>query len=86
MNPSNDVISSGPKILRQNLNTESSVLTKRETEVLTLIASEFTNEEIANRLKLSKRTVDSHRQNIINKLGVKNTAGLIKYAFKVGII
>ena len=86
MNPSSDGITKGPKILRQNLNSDNSVLTKREKEILTLIASEFTNEEIANKLKLSKRTVDSHRQNIINKLGVKNTAGLIKYAFKIGII
>lgn len=55
-------------------------LSKREIEVLRLIAGEFTNEEIAEKLSLSKRTVDTHRQNIINKLQLRNTAGLIKYA------
>jgi DNA-binding NarL/FixJ family response regulator len=62
------------------------VLTRRELEILEMIAAEMTNDEIASKLNLSKRTVDSHRQNILNKLQVKNTAGLIKYAFKVGII
>lgn len=57
-------------------------LSKREIEVLTLIANELTNDEIALKLGLSKRTVDTHRQNIINKLSLRNTAGLIKYAIK----
>lgn len=61
-------------------------LSKREVEVLTLIANEFTNEEISKKLSLSKRTIDSHRQNILNKLGVRNTAGLIRYAIEQGII
>ena len=74
------------RVVRESIAKEESVLTKRELEILALIAGELTNEEIATRLKLSKRTVDSHRQNIINKLQVKNTAGLIKYAFRVGII
>lgn len=74
------------KSSRDTITISDSVLTKRELEILELIAGEFTNEEIASKLNLSKRTVDSHRQNILNKLQVKNTAGLIKYAFKVGII
>lgn len=74
------------RIIRKSVSVEDSRLTKREVQVLELIASEFTNEEIAAKLKVSKRTVDSHRQNIINKLQVKNTAGLIKYAFRIGII
>jgi DNA-binding NarL/FixJ family response regulator len=59
-------------------------LTKREIEVLKLITLELNNEEIADRLSVSKRTVDAHRQNLLNKLNVKNTVGLIKaaYAFK----
>ncbi|MCB9223922.1 MAG: response regulator transcription factor [Crocinitomicaceae bacterium] len=73
------------KIIRET-NQNESVLTKRELQILELIAAELTNEEIAAELNLSKRTIDSHRQNIINKLQVKNTAGLIKYAFKIGII
>lgn len=74
------------KIVRESISKEDSILTPRELEILELITEELTNEEIADRLNLSKRTVDSHRQNILNKLQVKNTAGLIKYAFKVGII
>ncbi len=62
------------------------ILTKREAEVLTLIANEMTNDEIGSELGLSKRTIDSHRQNIITKLHVKNTAGLIKYAIREGYV
>jgi DNA-binding CsgD family transcriptional regulator len=72
--------------VRKSLPVSDSKLTKRELQILGLIASEFTNDEIALHLELSKRTIDSHRQNMINKLDVKNTAGLIKYAFKIGII
>lgn len=61
-------------------------LTRRELEVLKLIANEYTNEEIAKKFELSKRTIDSHRQNILSKLQVKNTAGLIKYAIKLGLV
>jgi DNA-binding NarL/FixJ family response regulator len=61
-------------------------LSKREQEILIMIANEFTNEEIAEKLSLSKRTVDTHRQNMINKLQVKNTAGLIKYAIQSRLI
>ncbi len=61
-------------------------LSKRELEVLELIAEEFTNPEIAEKLYISIRTVDTHRRNLIEKLGVKNTAGLVKYAIRNGII
>ena len=61
-------------------------LTKREVEVLRLIAEEFSNPEIAQQLFISIRTVDTHRRNLIEKLGVKNTAGLVKYAIKNGLI
>ena len=56
------------------------ILSVREMEVLKLIANEFTSEEIAKDLHISKRTVDAHRQNIMNKLDVKSAAGLVKYA------
>jgi DNA-binding NarL/FixJ family response regulator len=62
------------------------VLSKRELEILRLIAAEYTNEEIANKLFISKRTVDTHRQNLLNKLGVKNTAGLVKYAIELKLM
>ena len=61
-------------------------LSNREIQVLRLIASEFTNAEIAKKLKLSRRTIDSHRYNIVNKLHVKNTAGLIKFAIKNNLV
>lgn len=55
-------------------------LSKREVEVLQLICAEFTNQEIADKLFLSKRTVESHRQRLLEKIGTKNTVGLVVYA------
>ncbi|UKN01151.1 response regulator transcription factor [Paracrocinitomix mangrovi] len=86
MNPYNESKFQKEKQLRSSVSQDHDILTKREKEVLALIASEMTNEEIAGELNVSKRTIDSHRQNIISKLQVKNTAGLIKYAFKIGLI
>jgi DNA-binding NarL/FixJ family response regulator len=60
-------------------------LTRREQEILKLIASELTNQEIADRLFISPRTVHSHRRNLMQKVGVKNTAGLVRYAIKHGL-
>ncbi|UIR57272.1 response regulator transcription factor [Sphingobacterium sp. SRCM116780] len=61
-------------------------LTARELEVLQLIGEGFTNMQIADKLFLSKRTVEGHRQNLLEKTSVKNTASLIKYALKNGLI
>jgi len=61
-------------------------LTKREMEILKMIALEMTNDEIAKSLFISKRTVDTHRQNLLNKLSVKNTAGLIKAAYEFNLL
>lgn len=61
-------------------------LTSREVEVLELICQEFTAKEIAEKLFISHRTVEGHRKNLIEKLGVKNTAGLIVKAIKDGLI
>ena len=58
-------------------------LTQREIDVITLIAKEFTTQEIADRLFLSKHTIESYRKNLIAKLGVRNLAGLTKYAIKM---
>lgn len=55
-------------------------LTSRETEVLQLICEEFTTPEIAEKLYISPRTVDGHRNNLLEKLGCKNVAGLVVYA------
>jgi DNA-binding NarL/FixJ family response regulator len=61
-------------------------LTKREIEILKLIASELTNQEIADRLFISPRTVHSHRRNLMQKVGVKNTAGLVRFAIEKAIL
>ncbi len=61
-------------------------ISKREIEVLTLIAEGFTNMEIADKLYTSKRTVEGHRQNLIDKTGSRNTAALIRYAILSGLI
>ncbi len=55
-------------------------ITDREREVLKLIVNEYTNQEIADKLFVSVRTVDAHRRNLLQKTGAKNTAGLVKYA------
>lgn len=61
-------------------------ISKREIQVLNLIAKQYTNEEIATELEISKRTVDSHRQKMLSKLGLKNTAGLVLYGVKNHLI
>jgi DNA-binding NarL/FixJ family response regulator len=66
--------------------SESVKLTRREIEIIRLIADQKTTTQIAKMLFLSKHTVETHRKNILLKLNVKNTAGLIKYAMKNGII
>jgi two-component system, NarL family, response regulator NreC len=58
------------------------ILSKREVEVLKLICNEYTNSDIAKKLFLSVDTVNSHRKNIFLKLGVNNTAGMVKYALQ----
>ena len=58
-------------------------LTQREIDVVTLIAEEFTTQEIADKLCLSKHTIESYRKNLIAKLEVRNLAGLTKYALKM---
>jgi DNA-binding NarL/FixJ family response regulator len=61
-------------------------ITKREQEIIKLIADELTNEEIARRLNNSPMTIITHRKNLLRKLNVKNTAGLVKYAVQHGLI
>lgn len=62
------------------------VLSNKETEVLGLIAKGFTTKEIAAKLFVSSRTIETHRANILKKLEVKNTAELIKKAAKMNLI
>lgn len=59
-------------------------LTSREEEVLTLIARGYTNKEIAHKLFVSHKTIDSHRTNLMKKIDVHNVTGLVKYAIANG--
>ena len=61
-------------------------LTKREFEVLGLVATGRTNKEVAESLFISVKTVETHKTNILQKLGLKNTAELVKYAIKNKLI
>jgi two-component system, NarL family, response regulator NreC len=64
---------------------EGDGLSGREREVLQLVAEGHTTKQIANMLHLSPKTVDSHREHIMEKLGIRNIAGLTKYAIREGI-
>jgi DNA-binding NarL/FixJ family response regulator len=68
---------------RTKLNND---LTKRESEVLALVASGKSNKEIADALFISVKTVETHKSHTLEKLGLKNSAELIKYAIKNNII
>jgi DNA-binding NarL/FixJ family response regulator len=72
--PENGIASSGAK------------LTMREKEVLQLVAEGHTNSTIAQRLSISQRTVESHRSNVMRKLGLHRQTALIRYALQYGII
>jgi len=76
-------ITNPEKTKKQNLG--GIPITDREIEVLKLIVEEYSNSEIAEKLFISVRTVDTHRRNLLEKLGVKNTAGLVKYAIQKGL-
>ena len=79
-----------PALSRQMMNNmfapAHKTLTKREKEILLLITEELTNQQIADKLFLSLRTVENHRNNLLQKLDVKNTAGLVKVAIREGFI
>jgi len=80
-------LSSSNKFTQKSIkNTETSIkkiiLTVREREILKLITEERNNTDIALALDISKRTVETHKKNMILKLGVTNTVGLIKIAIK----
>ncbi|MDB5288634.1 MAG: hypothetical protein JWR05_3583 [Mucilaginibacter sp.] len=69
-----------------NFEVEDLDITKREVEVLSLIAEGYTNQEIADKLFTSKRTIEGNRQMLIEKTGTRNTAALIRYAILNNII
>jgi DNA-binding NarL/FixJ family response regulator len=71
---------------RSGGDTTEIIVTRRENEILKLIADGFTNQEIAEKLFISPSTVDSHRKNLLLKFDAKNSAMLIKAAMSKGII
>jgi DNA-binding NarL/FixJ family response regulator len=79
----NNILKQPQKTSLSNVNEE---LTEREDEILLLICKGLTNNEIADRLGLSKRTVDKHRENLLMKTQSKNTANLVIYAIKNGYL
>ncbi len=67
-------------------NTRSAELTQRELEVVKLIAEAHTNKQIAQILNLSEKTVESHRGNVLAKLGMRDRVELVRYAIRRGLI
>ncbi|MCB0686044.1 MAG: response regulator transcription factor, partial [Saprospiraceae bacterium] len=61
-------------------------MTRREKEVLALIAKELTTQEISETLHISLNTVETHRKNLLSKFGVRNSVGLIKVALERGLL
>ena len=74
------------QVKRKQITREIPELTPRELEVLRLIAGGFSSKQIADKLFLSIRTIDFHRANISQKLGIHDIAGLTRYAVKHGLI
>jgi DNA-binding NarL/FixJ family response regulator len=65
---------------------EAVTISERELEIIQLIAEGYTNQQIADKLVLSAHTINTHRKNIMSKLGVKNTAGIVMYAVKSELV
>lgn len=65
---------------------EKRTLTKREIEIVRLVADGYKNREVAEKLGISVKTVETHRANIMNKLALRNLAELIRYAIQKGLV
>lgn len=81
------VLSASPEIVMNNsfiksLSCDGVPVTEREIDIIRGIAEGLSNKLIADKLKLSTHTVNTHRKNIMNKLGVNNTAGVVMFAVK----
>ena len=61
-------------------------LTPREREIFKLVAEGYTNNAIANELRISVKTVEKHRSSLMEKLGIRDLAGLVRAAIKLGLI
>lgn len=73
-------------ITHRNSPEEIIMLTHREKEIVLLLAKEYTNDNIADELHISYRTVETHRKNIMQKTGAHNLAGLLNYAYGKGLL
>ncbi|MFQ5965814.1 MAG: response regulator [Candidatus Scalinduaceae bacterium] len=76
----------GHGVTKNSKDLNPSLLTKREREILQLLAEGNSNKEIAHKINLSIRTVDSHRASIMGKLHIHDITGLVKYAIKKNLI
>jgi DNA-binding NarL/FixJ family response regulator len=76
----------GKLMKKENTSTFLPTLSRREKEILKLIVNEATTAEIAEKLFISIGTVETHRHNMMNKLGVRNTAGLVRVALTHGLL
>jgi DNA-binding NarL/FixJ family response regulator len=81
---SKEVTDSVLKSYRSHMNEGTAELTKREQEILKLLANAHTTQEIAEKLFISPHTVDTHRKNLLSKLNLKSTPALVKYALENG--
>ncbi len=88
----NDLVAS---VLRKNMKEkrqghrptfQSIELSEREKEIVLLVCQELTIKEISQKLSLSENTVRNHRSNIMEKVGVSNMVGLVKYAYEIGLM
>jgi DNA-binding NarL/FixJ family response regulator len=70
----------------ESFSCEPVLISERENEIIKLIAEGQTNQQIAETLFLSNHTINTHRKNIMSKLGVKNTAGIVMYAVKTQLV
>lgn len=70
----------------ESFSCEAVIVSERENEIIILIAEGLTNAQIAEHLFLSNHTINTHRKNIMAKLGVKNTAGIVMYAVKTNLV
>ena len=71
---------------QDKISCEGIKLSAREIEIIQLVADGLTNKEIADKLFLSTHTITTHRKNIMSKLGVNNTAGLVMYAIRQNLL
>ncbi len=84
----NDVLKANDEVLAEPefQSCDGFKISEREEEIIQLVAEGFTNKEIADKLFLSAHTVTTHRKNIMAKLGVNNTAGLVLFAIRNNIV